>query len=237
MNIGIIGYGKMGRAIEAIAEERGHNIVSRLTTNSTDEEWDALNEADVCIEFTSPASALENIKYCMENGFPIVTGSTGWYDHMDKVQRWQDKYKGAFFWASNFSIGVNLFWQMNKKLAALMNDYPDYTVSIEEIHHTEKKDAPSGTAITTAEQIQQHIPDLKGWKLTENDPDGDEIEIISKRQGNVMGSHKVIYESDIDRLELVHEAKSRDGFALGAILAAEFLMDKKGFFTMEDMLG
>lgn len=237
MNIGIIGYGKMGRAIEAIAEERGHTIVSRLTTNSTDEEWDALNEADVCIEFTSPASALENIKYCMENGFPVVTGTTGWYDHMDKVQRWQDKYKGAFFWASNFSIGVNLFWQMNKKLAALMNDYPDYTVSIEEIHHTEKKDAPSGTAITTAEQILQHIPDLNGWKLTENNPDGDEIEIISKRQGDVKGSHKVIYESDIDRLELVHEAKSRDGFALGAILAAEFLMDKKGFFTMEDMLG
>lgn len=237
MNIGIIGYGKMGRAIEAIAEERGHTIVSRLTTNSTDEEWDALNEADVCIEFTSPASALENIKYCMENGFPVVTGTTGWYDHMDKVQRWQDKYKGAFFWASNFSIGVNLFWQINKKLAALMNDYPDYTVSIEEIHHTEKKDAPSGTAITTAEQILQHIPDLNGWKLTENNPDGDEIEIISKRQGDVKGSHKVIYESDIDRLELVHEAKSRDGFALGAILAAEFLMDKKGFFTMEDMLG
>jgi 4-hydroxy-tetrahydrodipicolinate reductase len=237
MNIGIIGYGKMGREIEAVAQERGHEIIARLNSDATDEEWDALNAADVCIEFTSPASALDNIKYCMENGFPVVTGSTGWYDHMEKVERWQEKYKGGFFWASNFSIGVNLFWQMNKKLAALMNDYPDYGVSIEEIHHTEKKDAPSGTAITTAEQIIKAIPDLKGWKLIEDDPDDDELPITAIREHDVKGTHRVSYESDIDSIHLTHEAKSRRGFALGAVLAAEFLKDKKGFFTMEDMLG
>ena len=237
MNIGIIGYGKMGVAIEEIALERGHTIVAKLTSSSPDEDWDQLNDADVCIEFTKPDSALENFKYCMENGFALVTGTTGWYDHMDKVERWQEKYHGSFFWASNFSIGVNLFWQINRRLAELMNDQPDYTVSIEEIHHTEKKDSPSGTAITTADQILKAIPDLRGWKLSEDEPDGDEIEIVAKREAEVKGTHIVSYESDIDKIEIKHEAKSRKGFALGAVLAAEFLHGQHGFFTMEDMLG
>ena len=237
MNIGIIGYGKMGVAIKEIALERGHTIVAKLTSSSPDEDWDQLNDADVCIEFTKPDSALENFKYCMENGFALVTGTTGWYDLMDKVERWQEKYHGSFFWASNFSIGVNLFWQINRRLAELMNDQPDYTVSIEEIHHTEKKDSPSGTAITTADQILKAIPDLRGWKLSEDEPDGDEIEIVAKREPEVKGTHIVSYESDIDKIEIKHEAKSRKGFALGAVLAAEFLHGQHGFFTMEDMLG
>lgn len=237
MNIGIIGYGKMGVAIEEIAIERGHTIVAKLSSSSDDEDWDALNEADVCIEFTRPESALENFKYCMENGFALVTGTTGWYEHMEKVERWQEKYHGSFFWASNFSIGVNLFWQVNKRLAELMNDHEDYSVSMQEIHHTEKKDAPSGTAITTAEQILKAIPDLKGWKLKEDDPDSDEIEIEALREKDVKGTHVVRYESDIDFIELKHAAKSRKGFALGAVLAAEFLQGQHGFFTMDDMLG
>ena len=237
MKIGIIGYGKMGNVIEEIAVERGHEIVARLTSSSPDEEWDALNDADVCIEFTNPASALENIKYCMENGFAVVTGSTGWYDHMDKVERWQEKYKGAFFWASNFSVGVNLFWQVNRRLAQLMNEQPDYTVSIKEIHHTEKHDKPSGTAITTANQILEAIPDLRGWKLAEQKPDGNEIEIESIREADVKGTHVVRYESDIDAIELKHEAFTRKGFGLGAVLAAEFLQGQTGFFTMDDLLG
>ena len=237
MKIGIIGYGKMGKTIEAIAQQRGHEVIAKLGSDASDEEWDSLNEADVCIEFTAPGSALENIKYCMENGFALVTGTTGWYEHMNKVERWQEKYKGAFFWASNFSVGVNLFWQLNRKLAALMNDNPEYAVSIEEIHHTEKKDAPSGTAITTAEQIFSAIDDYTGWKLSEDNPSENDIEITAKREPEVKGTHIVTYESEIDKLQLVHEAKSRDGFALGAVLAAEFILDKHGFFTMEDMLG
>lgn len=238
MKIGIIGYGKMGKTIELIARERGHEIVSKLTADSPDEDWDALNDADVCIEFTNPASALENYKYCMENGFAVVTGTTGWYDHMDKVQRWQEKYKGAFFWASNFSIGVNLFWQINKKLAQLMNKHEEYIVSIKEIHHTQKVDKPSGTSITTANQILDEIKDLRGWKCADENPDGDEIAIESVREGDVKGTHIVQYESEIDNITLIHEAKSREGFALGAVLAAEFLAEQTtGFFTMDDMLG
>ncbi|MEQ9187911.1 MAG: 4-hydroxy-tetrahydrodipicolinate reductase [Cryomorphaceae bacterium] len=237
MNIGIIGYGKMGMTIEEIALERGHSIIAKLTSASTDADWDRLNDADVCIEFTNPASSLENFKYCMENGFALVTGTTGWYEHMDKVERWQEKYHGSFFWASNFSVGVNLFWQVNKRLAELMNDQPDYSVSIREIHHTEKKDAPSGTAITTAEQILQAIPDLSGWKLKEDKPKSDEIEIEALREKDVKGTHTVRYESDIDSIEITHAANSRKGFALGAVLAAEFLQGQKGFFTMEDLLG
>ena len=237
MKIGIIGYGKMGKTIEELSIQRGHEIVARITSSSTDEEWNDLNEADVCIEFTNPASALENIKYCMENGFPMVTGTTGWHDHIDKVERWQDKYKGSFFYASNFSIGMNLFWQVNRRLAEIMNNHEDYAVSIKEIHHKEKLDKPSGTAITTAEQINKAIPDLKGWKLSEGNPDADEIEIEAIREGAAKGTHIVTYESDIDTIELKHEAKSRNGFALGSIMAAEFLEGQKGFFTMDDMLG
>jgi 4-hydroxy-tetrahydrodipicolinate reductase len=237
MKIGIIGYGKIGKTIEEIGVQRGHEIVARITSSSPDEEWNDLNEADVCIEFTNPASALENIKYCMENGFPMVTGTTGWYDHIDKVERWQDKYKGSFFYASNFSIGMNLFWQVNRRLAEIMNNHEDYAVSIKEIHHKEKLDKPSGTAITTAEQINKAIPDLKGWKLVEDNQNADVIGIESIREGAAKGTHIVTYESDIDSIELKHEAKSRNGFALGSIMAAEFLEGQKGFFTMEDMLG
>jgi len=173
----------------------------------------------------------------MENGFPMVTGTTGWYDHIDKVERWQDKYKGSFFYASNFSIGMNLFWQVNRRLAEIMNNHEDYAVSIKEIHHKEKLDKPSGTAITTAEQINKAIPDLKGWKLVEDNQNADVIGIESIREGAAKGTHIVTYESDIDSIELKHEAKSRNGFALGSIMAAEFLEGQKGFFTMEDMLG
>lgn len=236
MKIGLIGYGKMGREIERIAESRGHSIITKITSSSGDVEWDLLGNSDVCIEFTNPASSLTNFRHCIENGFPIVTGTTGWYEKMDEVKRLQAKYKGSFFWASNFSLGVNLFWKMNERLAQLMNPYEDYSIGLKEIHHTEKLDAPSGTAITTAEQIIKNIDGLSGWKLEEDNPQDSDLPITAEREGDVRGTHIVSYESDDDIIELKHEAKSRAGFALGAVLAAEFLQNKHGFFTMTDLL-
>ncbi|NCG29118.1 MAG: 4-hydroxy-tetrahydrodipicolinate reductase [Bacteroidetes bacterium] len=236
MKIGIIGYGKMGREIERIAQDRGHEVIARISSSSGDHEWELLNEADVCIEFSNPNSALTNFLHCFENGFPIVTGTTGWYDKMGEVQRLQSKYKASFFWASNFSLGVNLFWQLNEQLARLMNPYDDYSISLKEIHHTEKLDAPSGTAITTAEQIIRTIDGLDGWKLERDDPNENELPIEAVREADVKGTHSVTYDSEVDKIELKHEAKSRAGFAIGAVLAAEFLQDKHGFFTMKDLL-
>lgn len=236
MQIGLIGYGKMGKAIEEIALERGHNISTRITGSSSASEWSQLKRVDVAIEFSRPEAALNNFRYCFKNGIPLVTGTTGWYEDYAKVEAWTQEFQASFFWASNFSIGVNLFWQLNERLAELMSRYPDYKVSMREIHHTQKLDEPSGTAITTAQQIMEYFPQLERWKLASESPEERDLPIESIREGDVKGTHIVHYESEIDLIELKHAAKTRKGFALGAVLAAEFLQGKQGLFTMKDLL-
>ena len=236
MKIGLFGYGKMGKTIEEICLERGHEIVAKINSKSTTDEKELLKNADVVIEFTRPESALENFNFCFDNGISIVTGTTGWYDQMNKVKALCESSDASFFWASNFSIGVNLFWEVNKKLAQLMASYPEYKVSMDEIHHTQKLDEPSGTAITTANQIIEVRDDLENWKLSEEHPSSKDLAITAFREGDVKGTHVVKYQSEIDNIELKHEAKTRKGFALGSVLAAEFLYGKKGFFTMSDLL-
>jgi len=237
MKIGLLGYGKMGKTIERIALERGHTVVGKISSTSSEADWNNLLQADVVIEFTRPESALTNFEFCLKNQLPLVTGTTGWYDHMDAARELQNQHEGQFFWASNFSIGVNLFWQINQKLAKLMNEYPAYRVSMEEIHHTQKLDEPSGTAITTAEQIIAESDKLQNWKLDTDNPNSAELPITAIREGDVKGTHIVRYESDIDRISFGHEAKTRDGFALGSVLAAEFLAKQApGFYTMSDLI-
>ena len=236
MKIALIGYGKMGKTIESIAIARGHSIISRLHSKSGETDWNGISNADVAIEFSRPEVALENFNKCLALNVPVVTGTTGWYNEMTKVKKLVLDANGAFFWASNFSVGVNLFWHINKKLAELMNGHRDYKPSMIEIHHTQKLDEPSGTAITTAEQIIDANTQYTEWTLDEGNTFASDIYIKAIREGDVKGTHVVKYESDIDSIELKHEAKSRDGFALGALLAAEFLNGKKGYYTMEDML-
>jgi 4-hydroxy-tetrahydrodipicolinate reductase len=237
MKIGIIGYGKMGKIIEQIAIKRGHTVAAKVTRQSTIQEWSVLEGADVCIEFTRPKSAIQNYSWCIDRNLPIVTGTTGWYDDMDKVKTLVNEKGASFFWASNFSIGVNLFWQVNKRLTELMAEHGDYKPSMTEIHHTQKLDEPSGTAITTAHQIIEQSNNLSSWKLTKDNPGESDLPIEALRESDVKGTHIVKYESPIDTIELKHAAKTREGFALGAVIAAEFLADKKGFFGMDDLLG
>ncbi|UFH55867.1 4-hydroxy-tetrahydrodipicolinate reductase [Spirosoma sp. KNUC1025] len=243
MNILLLGYGKMGKTIEKIALERGHQIAGRI---DADNHADLANlepdDVDVAIEFSSPDSAVDNIKYCLERGWPIVCGTTGWLNHRADIEALCKARKGAFFYASNYSIGVNLFFRLNKVLAQFMRNYPSYQVSMTEIHHTEKKDAPSGTAITLAEGVIQHLPNKRRWISNEagNEPvetSDDSIEIESLREGSVPGTHTVRYDSDVDQIEIKHVAHSRQGFALGAVVAAEWLVGREGIFSMDDLLG
>lgn len=237
MNITLIGYGKMGKAIEAIALEKGHHIVLTIDiTNSNELTIENLKKSDVAIEFTSPDIAVNNILKCLDAGVPIVSGTTGWLDRLTEVKQICTEKKGTFLWTSNFSIGVNIFFEINKYAASLMSRYDQYDVSIEETHHTQKKDSPSGTAITIAEQVLQKITRKKNWvnNPTLNPPD---LEIISKRIDPAAGTHKISYTSSVDDIELIHTAHNRQGFAEGAVLAAEFLQNKKGIFTMKDVLG
>lgn len=242
MNILLLGYGKMGKTIEQIALERGHQIAGRIDAdNYTDLENLGPDEVDVVIEFSSPESAVDNITYCLKRGWPVVCGTTGWLSHRAEIEAMCRETKGAFFYASNYSIGVNLFFRLNKTLAQFMHNYPSYHVSMTEIHHIEKKDAPSGTAITLAEGILEQLPTKQRWVSSEagNGPDtgNDAIEIASLREGNVPGTHTVRYESDVDRIEITHQAHSRQGFAVGAVVAAEWLTGKEGVFGMDDLLG
>tara|TARA_R110000787_G_scaffold43372_1_gene106400 strand:+ start:9063 stop:9764 length:702 start_codon:yes stop_codon:yes gene_type:complete len=230
MKIALLGYGKMGKTIEKLALEKGHTIVSRINRSSSKEE---LLKADIAIEFSTPEAAVSNIKYCLENGIPIVSGTTGWLEHYDEMIKLCENRNGSFIYASNFSIGVNLFFSINEYVSNLMKPWKEYQISIEEIHHTEKLDAPSGTAITLAEGIVKNS-DKKNWKL--NEAAEDTIKITAKRMHEVKGTHIINYDSNIDTISIKHEAHSRDGFALGAILAAEWLADKKGIFTMKDVL-
>jgi 4-hydroxy-tetrahydrodipicolinate reductase len=237
MNIALIGYGKMGKAIEAIALEKGHKVILKIDVDNAHEfTRENLKKCDVAIEFSTPATAVQNILRCFEAGLPVVCGTTGWLHRLDEVQHACKQKDGSFLTTTNFSIGVNIFFEINKLAASLMNSHEEYDVSVEEIHHTQKKDAPSGTAITLAEQILQKIPRKKSWTNNETSNMQD-LEIISKRIDSVAGTHKIKYTSPIDDIELTHTAHNRQGFAKGAVLAAEFLRGKKGIFTMRDVLG
>lgn len=237
MNIAIIGYGKMGKTIEAIAVQRGHQIVLKINSSNI-EDFDAahLENVDVAIEFTSPEAAFENVMKLIANKVPVVCGSTGWNEQKQIAIDACLAENVGFIWASNFSIGVNLFWEINKKMAQIMMPHNEYNLSIIETHHTQKKDAPSGTAITTAEQILNINPIWNSWKLGDDVQVG-ELPIIAHRIENVPGTHLVKYNSDIDEITLIHTAHSREGFALGAVVAAEYIKDKVGYFGMSDVLG
>ncbi len=236
MNILILGYGKMGRAIEEIAEERGHTIKHKININNTQAlKYIDPSEIDVAIEFTQPDAAFDNVKYCIENHIPVVCGTTGWLHRMPEIIKLCEEKDGTFFGASNFSLGVNLFFRLNKLLAQLMNHHPNYEVEITEIHHTEKKDAPSGTAITIAEGIIQEISSKKNW-VNEKTQEKATVPIISRREADVPGTHIVKYASNTDDIEIIHTAHSRAGFALGAVLVAEWIPDKKGVLNMDDFM-
>ena len=237
MKLALIGYGKMGKAIEEVALHRGHEIVIKIDQPNLHEfTKENLDKADVAIEFTGPHSALDNVRKCLEFGLPFVCGSTGWTDYLDEMKKLCAERLGSFVYSSNFSIGVNIFFEVNKKLAELMAAHKEYEVILEETHHTQKKDAPSGTAITLAEQVLQYIKRKKQWvnELSDNPED---LEIISQRIDPAPGTHSVKYCSAIDNIEIIHTAHNRKGFAGGAVLAAEFLKDRKGFFTMKEVLG
>ncbi len=237
MNISLIGYGKMGQTIERIAIERGHTIVLKITSKNVDEfNLASLKNTDVAIEFSKPEAAFANVLKCLDASVNVVCGTTGWNKELPIAEQKAIENKCAFLQASNFSIGVNLFFEINKQLAHLMKKHLEYDVSIEETHHVHKKDAPSGTAITLAEQIIHNMSIKKNWHLGYNE-DKNSVPILARRTDNVPGTHTVKYTSAIDDIEIIHTAHNRDGFALGAVLAAEFIKDKQGVFTMKDILG
>ncbi|WP_109438147.1 MULTISPECIES: 4-hydroxy-tetrahydrodipicolinate reductase [Aquimarina] len=231
MKIALLGYGKMGKTIEKIATERGHTII--LKVDKEDTTYD-LSEADVAIDFSIPTAAVNNITNCFNAGVPVVSGTTGWLDHYEDMVALCKEKKGGFIYASNYSLGVNLFFELNRKLAKMMAPLEGYNIAMEEIHHTEKLDAPSGTAITLAEGIIENT-DKTEWQL---DNGGKNIiPIIAKRIDKVPGTHTVNYTSEVDDIEIKHTAHNRNGFALGAVVAAEWLTDKTGVFSMKDVLG
>ncbi len=234
MNIAIIGYGKMGKMIEEVAISRKHAIALKFTSK---DHWDSNTlknaNAEVAIEFTQPQAAVDNIKKCFEANIPVVVGTTGWYEHLNEIKSLCIKNNQSLLYASNFSIGVNLFFKVNELVASLLKHYPEYDVSMIEVHHTQKKDAPSGTAITLAEQILQHYPPKRPWSLQKRDTS---LFIQANRAGDEKGFHQITYQSVIDEISISHHAYSRKGFALGAVLAAEFIKGKKGVFQMKDVL-
>ncbi|MDQ3536433.1 MAG: 4-hydroxy-tetrahydrodipicolinate reductase [Bacteroidota bacterium] len=234
MNILILGYGKMGKTIEKIAIERGNNIVKTIDRE------DQINESDlkgvqVAIEFTQPDAAYDNITFCLQHNLPVLSGTTGWLERKKEVEAFCKKNNGTFFYASNYSIGVNLFFKLNKFLSQMMRKHPSYNVSVEEVHHTEKKDSPSGTAITLAEGILDNFIEKKGWV---NEPTDDKtyLEIHSYREPGIPGTHTIKYNSDLDEIMIKHTAHKRESFALGAVLVAEWLVGKKGVLSMDDFL-
>ncbi|PQA94211.1 dihydrodipicolinate reductase [Chryseobacterium piscicola] len=232
MKIALVGYGKMGKIIEEIALKRGHEIVARLKETPTAEN---LNNPDVAIEFSIPEAAFSNIKSCLENKIPVISGTTGWLEKRAEIDTIALENGTAFLYGSNFSLGVNLFFSLNEKLAALMKNVDEYSCQLEEIHHIHKKDAPSGTAISIAEGIFKINPKFDAWKLEETKDN--QLGIFAIREDEVPGTHSVFYRSEVDEIEIKHTAFNRNGFALGAVVAAEFIKDKKGIFTMNDVLG
>jgi 4-hydroxy-tetrahydrodipicolinate reductase len=237
MKIALIGYGKMGKAIESIAVNKGHEIVLKIDIqNNQDFTEAAIQKADVAIEFTGPHSAFENVKKCVTWGVPVVSGSTGWLHQWDEIKNLCEAKSGTLIYSSNYSIGVNLFFELNKQLAQLMEPYNSYDVSMTEVHHTEKKDAPSGTAISLAEQILANLGRKNKW-VNATSANSNELVIQSERIDPAPGTHIVKYSSEIDDIEIIHTAHTRIGFASGAVLASEFAFEKKGIFTMKDVLG
>lgn len=235
MKVALIGYGRMGHEIEKIAIERGHTIVSIIDVNNTqDFDSEEFKSADVAIEFSTPESAINNYRRAFASNVPVVAGTTGWLEHMDEVKLACEKDGKTFFYASNYSLGVNIFFAVNKYLSKLMNPYTDYDVEMEEIHHIHKLDAPSGTAITLAEGVIQNIDRKNRWVLEKEEKPTD-IAIHCIREGEVPGNHKVTFKSEYDRITIEHDAKTRKGFAFGAVLAAEFTAGKKGFLGMNDL--
>ncbi|NLC49809.1 MAG: 4-hydroxy-tetrahydrodipicolinate reductase [Bacteroidales bacterium] len=236
MNIAIIGYGKMGHEIEKICRDRGHSIACTIDVGEEIKfNSDEFKTADVAIEFSSPQSALSNYKRAFAANVPVVSGTTGWLDNIEEVKQACQEEGQTFFYASNFSLGVNILFAVNKYLANIMNDFPEYNVHVDETHHIHKLDAPSGTAITIAEGILESVERKKQWKLDEQKSE-DDLQINAFREGEAPGIHTIKYESEVDTIELTHDAKSRKGFALGAVVAAEFTANKKGFLGMEDLL-
>ncbi len=236
MNIALIGYGKMGKEIEKIAVSRGHDIKLIIDINNQqDLTVENLQKCDVAIEFTIPDTAVKNYNICFEAGIPVVSGTTGWLHKKEEVYAKCNKVGGTFFYASNFAIGVNLFFELNKKLADLMSTRPEFNVEMTEVHHIHKLDAPSGTAITLAEDILQKLPGKDSW-VNDKTPQKNEINIQSERRGEVPGIHTIKYESEVDFIEITHETKNRKGLATGAVLAAEYCMNHKGILTMKDLL-
>jgi 4-hydroxy-tetrahydrodipicolinate reductase len=231
MKIALVGYGKMGKIIGEIAEKRGHEIVAQLNESPTLEN---LNNPDVAIEFSNPEVAFNNIKFCLENKIPVICGTTGWLDQKPEIEKIASENNTAFLYGSNFSLGVNLFFAFNEKLSDLMKNFSEYQVQLEEIHHTHKKDAPSGTAITLAEGIIKNDPRFEAWKLQETKEK--ELGIFALREDEVPGTHSVFYKSEVDEIEIKHTAFNRNGFAIGAVIAAEWILGKNGNFTMKDVL-
>lgn len=238
MKIALIGYGKMGKAIETIALEQHHEVVLKIDVdNAADFTAEKMALADVAIEFTGPHSAVENILKCLSFGIPVVSGSTGWLDQWEKVANYCSEHNGTLIYSSNYSIGVNLFFEVNKYLARLMEQYPSYDVFLKEIHHTQKKDAPSGTAISLAEQVLQGLSRKTNWTNDAVTPNSNLLAIESERIDPAPGTHHVKYTSAIDDIEIIHTAHNRTGFAGGAVKAAQFAIGKKGIYTMKEVLG
>ena len=233
MKIALVGYGKMGKTIERIAVERGHEIVARIDIDNRKDLAEL--EADVAIEFSHPDAAFENIKGCLERNVPVVCGTTGWLDRKAEIEKLTKDNNGAFFYASNYSLGVNIFFKVNEYLASLIRNFESYNVSVDEIHHTEKKDAPSGTAITLAEGIMKHLTRKKKW-VNKDTSNLSELSIRSYRIDQVPGTHTVKYSSAVDDIEIKHTAHTREGFAQGAVMVAEWIKGKKGVLNMDDFL-
>lgn len=231
MKVALLGYGKMGKIIEKTLLERGHEIVLKKTSTTT---FEGIKNADVAIDFSLPSVAVANISECLTNGIPVISGTTGWLEEYPKMVSLCKEKKGAFLYGSNFSLGVNLFFQLNENLSKMMSKFNQYKVELEEIHHTQKLDAPSGTAISLAKGIIENS-DYKSWTLDKN-RDENQLYIDAKRIENVPGTHSIFYNSDVDTIEIKHTAHNREGFALGAVIAAEWIVNKNGIFTMKDVL-
>jgi 4-hydroxy-tetrahydrodipicolinate reductase len=236
MKIALLGYGKMGHEIELAALARNHQIVLTIDKDTqNDLTLENIKKADVAIEFSTPSTVYQNIKFCLEAGMPIVVGTTGWLDHLEDAKQLLKKSNASLFYASNYSIGVNLFFRANKVLSSYINSVKGYTAAIKEIHHTQKLDAPSGTAITLAQIVTDSMDDLNGWTLLPN-KESNKIPIEAVRVKDVPGIHSITFDSEQDEIIFIHRAKNRKGFALGAVLAAEFINGKKGFYSMDDLL-
>lgn len=236
MKIALVGYGKMGKEIEKISLERGHKIVLVIDRDNPDDfTKDNIKNADVVIEFSTPDTAYDNYIKCIDAQVPVVSGTTGWLDKKEQLEEYCELNNSGFFYASNFSLGVNLFFELNKRLASMMNKFSDYNVEMEEIHHIHKLDAPSGTAITLAEGIIDNIDTKNNWEL-DTASESDSLKIVARREGEVPGTHIIKYTSNVDEIEIAHRAYSRKGFALGAVIAAEFMQGKSGVYGMKELL-